>query len=72
MECRHLYFLDGNNQLRKVRGPAVPRKSIDKVIERDLKKRKPDFVSYYKRYCETDDGGLLIDFGSHYEFYIWR
>lgn len=46
--------------------------AITKYVVEDLKKRKPNFQSFYQRAWYDDDDNLWIDYGSHTEFYICK
>lgn len=46
-------------------------KEIYSVIEKDIKTRaQPSFEWYYTRTWTRDDGEIVMDVGSHSEFYI--
>ena len=65
-----LYFENYKGERELVMKGLTTFQGVLTAVSNDLKKRKPNFVSYYKRYWEDDINNLWIDYGSHSEFYI--
>ena len=66
-----LYFRD-NKRIETLVRKGIELGGAMRAIDQDLKKRRPKFISYYKRCWEDNDGNYWIDYGSHSEFYILR
>lgn len=68
-----LYFRDNNDELEFITEIQVPESvELNEIITADLKNRKPEFASYYKRFWFDDNNDIWIDFGSHTEFYVLK
>lgn len=66
-----LYFRNGDHELEFISEIDNMEESW-KIVNADLKKRYPGFVSYYQRFWINPDGDMWIDYGSHSEFYILK
>lgn len=68
---KDLYFEDRFGELQPVvKDMEDNTEAILMAVYKDLYKRRPEIISYYQRVCFLEGGDLLIDFGSHTEFYI--
>lgn len=65
-----LYFVDSNNGRHFVSDLLEDGESWDDIYKEDLKKRNPEFKSYYTRCWLDKNDEFWIDFGSHTGFYV--
>lgn len=65
-----LYFVDKNGKREFIQDLTTDGVEITDIVDKDLKNRRPKFMSYYKRMWLDDDDNLWVDFGSHTEFYV--
>lgn len=65
-----LYFVNADNEREFVSDLHEDGENWNDIIDRDLKTRRPGFITYYQRYWLDDNDNIWIDYGSHTEFYI--
>lgn len=65
-----IYFVNANDEREFVSDVFDNGKVLNDILDKDLKSRRPDFKSYYKRCWLDENDDLWIDFGSHTEFYV--
>ena len=68
----NLYFRNADRSEELVQKGSIDLGNAMKIIDKDLAKRRPKFISFYKRWWEDDNGNYWIDYGSHSEFYILK
>lgn len=66
----NLYFSDRNGEESIVDVALKGDDAVSEAIDKDLKTRRPGFVSHYKRFWIDQKERLWVDYGSHSEFYI--
>lgn len=65
-----LYFLNSDDERELVSETVETAEDGLKLAVKDLKTRRPGFITYYQRYWLDDNDDIWIDYGSHTEFYI--
>lgn len=65
-----LYFSNADDEREIIATDIKTAEEGLKLAVKDLKTRRPGFITYYQRYWLDDNDDIWIDYGSHTELYV--